>query len=223
MLGTKCSFTRTFNDSCQHESVPPILVSLVRMILGGPNIEAQSSNSVESQTTRTISQLLQFNCAIRRRKDTTATYHSSDREPPLPVYLEIIIHAETRKRGIVDKLFNLGLSISYDRVLNISTAMGNSICERFKHDDVVCPAKLRSDVFMTAAVDNIDHNPSSTTANGSMHGTAISISQHPSQDSIGNVRVMTSGWVNASVKRCICWSSLIIPEGITCDPDMPTK
>ena len=32
--------------------------------------------------------------------------------------------------------------------------MGNSICERFKHD-VVCPAKLRSDVFMTAAVDNI--------------------------------------------------------------------
>jgi len=207
MFGTKCSFT-----------LPPILVSLVRMILGGPNIEAQSSNSVESHTTLTISQLLQFNCAIRRRKDTTTTYHSSDREPPLPVYLEMVI-----QRGLVDKLFNLGLSISYDRVLNISTAMGNSICERFKHDDVVCPAKLRSDVFMTAAVDNIDHNPSSTTANGAMHGTAISISQHPSQDSIGNVRVMTSGWVNASVKRCICWSSLIIPEGITCDPDMPIK
>ena len=114
MFGTKCSFTRTFNDSCQHESVTPILVSLVRMILGGPNIEAQSSNSVASQTTLTMYQLLQFNCAIRRRKDTTATYHSSDREPPLPVYFGMVIHAKTRKRGLVDKLFNLGLSISYD-------------------------------------------------------------------------------------------------------------
>jgi len=72
--------------------------------------------------------------------------------------------------------------------------MGNSICERFKHD-VVCPAKLRSDVFMTAAVDNIDHNLSSTTANGS----AISLFQHPSQDSPGNVRVMTS--LSEHVKR----------------------
>ena len=113
IVGDTC-FTRTFNDSCQHESVPPILVSLVRMIQGGPNIEAQSSNSVASQTTLTMYQLLQFNCAIRRRKDTTATYHSSDREPPLPVYFGMVIHAKTRKRGLVDKLFNLGLSISYD-------------------------------------------------------------------------------------------------------------
>ncbi|CAC5382291.1 unnamed protein product [Mytilus coruscus] len=109
MFDTRYSFTGTFNDSCQHESVPQTLVSLVRMILGGPNIETQSSNIVESQTTLTISQLLQFNCAVRRRKDTAATYHTSDREPPLPIYLGMVIHVETRKRDLVDKLYNLGL------------------------------------------------------------------------------------------------------------------
>ncbi|KAI8487001.1 hypothetical protein Bbelb_352610 [Branchiostoma belcheri] len=34
-------------------------------------------------------------------------------------------------------------------------------------------------LFTTAAVDNIDHNPSSTTAKDSFHGTAISLLQHP--------------------------------------------
>ena len=39
---------------------------------------------------------------------------------------------------------------------------------------------MRSNVFTTSAIDNIDHNPSSTTAKGSFHGTAISLLQHPS-------------------------------------------
>ncbi|VDI47352.1 Hypothetical predicted protein, partial [Mytilus galloprovincialis] len=40
-------------------------------------------------------------------------------------------------------------------------------------------------LFTTAAVDNIDHNPSSTTAKTSFHGTGISIFQHPSDDISG--------------------------------------
>lgn len=86
MLNTKYRFTGTFNERCQQESVAQTLLSLVRMILGGPSIETHSSNVVESQSILTISQLLQFNCAIRRRKDADAIYHSSDREPPLPIY-----------------------------------------------------------------------------------------------------------------------------------------
>lgn len=199
MLDTKYSFTGTFNDNCQKESVPQTLTSLVGMILGGPNIDIQSSNIVESQTTLTISQLLQFNCAIRRRKTAAATYHSTEREPPLPIYLGMVIHAETRKRDLVDKLYGLGLSISYDRVMNISTAMGNSVCEMFQNDGVVCPAKLRCNVFTTSAVDNIDHNPSSTTATGSLHGTAISLFQHPSVDNHGIKRV--TACISEKVKR----------------------
>ena len=43
----------------------------------------------------------------------------------------------------------------------------------------MCPSKLREGLFTTAAVDNIDHNPSSTTSSDSFHGTAISLVQHP--------------------------------------------
>jgi len=36
------------------------------------------------------------------------------------------------------------------------------------------------EVFITAAVDNIDHNPSATTSKDSFHGTAVFLIQHPS-------------------------------------------
>ena len=57
--------------------------------------------------------------------------------------------------------------------------MANSACEQFKNEDVVCPLKLRGGLFTTAAIDNIDHNPSATTAKDSFHGTGISLFQHP--------------------------------------------
>lgn len=89
---------------------------------------------IEAQTTLSISQLILFNSTKRRRSRETCTshYHSTDREPPLPVYLGLMMHAETRKCTLVNELYNLGLSISYDRVLEVSTEMGNNICARFE-------------------------------------------------------------------------------------------
>ena len=82
----------------------------------------------------------------------------------------------------------MGLSISYDRVMSISTDAANSVCSRFEKDGVVCPPKLRKNLFTTGALDNIDHNPSATTAKDSFHGTAISLVQHPTSENCGNVR-----------------------------------
>ncbi len=80
------------------------------------------------------------------------------------------------------------MGISYDRVLRISAEMGNGVCDNFLLDNVVCPSKLRGDVFTSAAIDNIDHNPSSPTAHDSFHGTGISLIQHPDHDSQGRDR-----------------------------------
>ncbi len=112
-------------------------------------------------------------------------HHNKVRETPLPVYVGLNIHARTRKREVIDIMFDLGLSVSCDRVLEISTAMGNRVCEQYHSDAVVCPPNLLQGSFTTAAVDNIDHNTSSTTATSSFHGTGISIFQHPSEHNSG--------------------------------------
>ena len=79
----------------------------------------------------------------------------------------------------MDDLFELGLSISYDRVMDISTILSNNLCRIFEMEKSVCPPKLKAKLFTTAAIDNLDHNPTSTTAQDSFHGTGISIFQHP--------------------------------------------
>ena len=52
-------------------------------------------------------------------------------------------------------------------------------------EQVVCPLMLKGCVFTTAAVDNVDKNSSSTTAQHSFHGTSISLMQHPTNSDEG--------------------------------------
>ena len=61
----------------------------------------------------------------------------------------------------------------------IFTQLGESVLCQFMEDGVVCPYILQKGLFTTSAVDNIDLNPSATTATTSFHGTGISVFQHP--------------------------------------------
>ena len=88
-------------------------------------------------------------------------------------------------------MHDLGLSVSYDRVLAVSTDLGNAVWRRYQEDRVVCPPNLRLQLFTSAAVDNIDHNPSSTTANDSFHSTGISLFQHVTTNELGISRERT--------------------------------
>ena len=56
---------------------------------------------------------------------------------------------------------------------------------RFEDDGIVCPSQLRNGLFTVGVLNNIDHNLSSTTAEGSFHGTAISVFQFPTVNNIG--------------------------------------
>ena len=184
MLRTKQSFSGSFDAQCQLKSVPGSLLALVAMILYGPNITKQYDYVSIPQPALTISQLLMYNSLYQKTTATTCR-HSTEHEPPLPVYLGIMIHTKTRKRSVVDTLFNLGLCVSYDRVLDISTALGNTVCHNYEMQAADCPPNLKAGVFSTSAIDNIDHNPSSTSAHDSFHGTGISIFQHPDDSNTG--------------------------------------
>ncbi len=93
--------------------------------------------------------------------------------------MALSVFAETSKRRLIDMLHEKGLCVSYDRVLGISANLGEAVVCQYVDDGVVCPPALRTKLFTTSAVDNIDLNPSSTTAKTSFHGTSISVLQHP--------------------------------------------
>lgn len=202
MLEMKAKFDGTFPENCQEDAVPSSLIALVGMILDGTNI-ANRNDEKARQATVSVAQLLQFNSQLRRRPTSSnSAYHIKDRETPLPIYLGLMVHGQTRKRELVDTLFSLGLSISYDTVLDISKCLATSACEQYKADDVVCPLTLQKCLFTTAAVDNIDYNPSATTAHDAFHGTGISLFQHRPTGSAG-VQRQTATFNGLSSKKAI--------------------
>ena len=90
-------------------------------------------------------------------------------------------------------MFQLGMSVCYDRVLQVITDLANSTSERFEAEGVVCPVNMKQGIFTVGALDNCDHNPTSSTAHDSFHGTSISsLFQFPSADMTGTERAMVS-------------------------------
>ena len=52
----------------------------------------------------------------------------------------------------------------------------------------MCPSQLRHGLLTINTHDNLDHNPSSTTAKDAIHGTGISLLQFPIDLMLGNSR-----------------------------------
>ena len=88
--------------------------------------------------------------------------------------MEMSVYTKTRKRTLVEILNEHGISISYDRALEISAQLGDATVTKYVEDGVVCPPVLRKSLFTTSAIDIIDHNPTATTATTSFHGTSVS-------------------------------------------------
>ena len=186
MLSHTHYFQGSFHKRCQEESIPPSLLALVEMILNPIGLETVETHA---QPALTIAQLLQFNVAVKA-KHSTVVRHTKSREPPLPVNIGLSIHARTRQKDLVENMHALGLSVSYARVLEISTEICNKCIDLFTQEHAVCPPNLKYGLFTTAAIDNLDHNPSSTTSTDSFHGTGLSLFQHPSIVCLGTSRQM---------------------------------
>lgn len=176
------TFSGIFPAICQQGSVPAALKTLVSMLLNGSDLTDQELG--DSQPILTISQTILFNLK-KHTSSATKARHSLDREPPLPLYIGLKVHTETRSKNLLSQLFNMGLSVSYERVLQLEGQLATAVCNNFQSKGVVVPAELRHGLFTAGALDNLDHNPSSTSAKGSFHGTGISLFQFPTDSNFG--------------------------------------
>ena len=171
-------FAGCFPSNCQENSVPSSLKLLISLIVNGPNLKDQ--DQCETQACLTVGQAIVYNTK-KRASDSCAvkTRHSPDREPPLPIYVGLNIHQVTRSKKLIQQLYHIGICISYDRVLEIEDGIATAVSKQFEEEGVVAPGCLRKRLLTFSALDNLDHNPSSTTAMDAFHGTGISLFQFP--------------------------------------------
>jgi hypothetical protein len=148
-------FQGTFASDRETKAVCKPLLTLIQMILEGPCID--DANETLSRAALTISEVITFNSVKKSRvavssgDKVTSVRQSHCQETPLTIYTALLLHSATRKRQLVDKMYHLGLSMSYDRMIQISTDVANSVFKLYNVDDVVCPAGLQPDLFTMAA------------------------------------------------------------------------
>ncbi len=112
------------------------------------------------------------------------------------MYVAIKLYHESRSKTLINWLyFCAGISISYSRLLDITTDIARKMIKRYyREGEIVVPGNLRKNILTIVAKDNIDHNARSTTATKHCHGTSFSIFQfptiqnkgHPIEDPIDN-------------------------------------
>ena len=83
------------------------------------------------------------------------------------------LHASARQKGTINTFHGMGMSVSYDRVMEVRKGLAISVSQRFAEDGVVLPSNIKRGVFTTGAVDNIDES-----GRTELHGTAISLTNH---------------------------------------------
>ncbi len=62
-----------------------------------------------------------------------------DHESPLPLYIKMNLHTQTRSKKLITQPYQLGLSVRYNRILQLENQLATSICDVTKEKGLVCP------------------------------------------------------------------------------------
>ena len=72
------------------------------------------------------------------------------------IYIPLKIYSVTRSRNLIDMLFNLGLCITYARVLEITKNIYENLREPYENSKFFFPNILKMGLFTVILKDNIE-------------------------------------------------------------------
>ena len=173
------SFTGDFNGF----EIPSHLLSLLRWIIIGPkediDICPQKKESIDI-VIHNIGQIILKAIKTRRQVNynpLTASFRNLV-ETPFSVGLALHIHQQTRSKKIIDFLSGLGLSTTYDRIIQIETQIANAVAEKAEQNHgVYVRPNIESGVSIHFAIDNTDFVNNTPDGKHEFHGIGQTIFQ----------------------------------------------
>ena len=93
---------------------------------------------------------------MQKRYQAIALYQRKERETPSPLYIGLKLHANSRQKDAIAIFHALGVSVSYDRIMDVRRDFVKAVSMRWGADGVVIPTNSVRGVFVTSAVDNFD-------------------------------------------------------------------
>jgi len=178
-MSKQCNeFDGQFSSSCQVNSVPRLLLCLISNLIDG---NSGNGNNGFSQEVLTVAQMIMSHQRKSNKKvaqdKAVVRRHSKTQETPVMIYCSLEIYSITRSRNIIDCPFQLGLCISYDRILEITKNIYENLRLSYKLHKCFFPNTLMKALFTVMLKDNIDINARSNFIQSHYHGTSISMIQ----------------------------------------------
>ena len=107
-------------------------------------------------------------------KSSTDTNFREVVEAPFSVGVGLHVHKETRNKIVINFLSDLGLSISYKRVVKIENGLTNTIVEKTTtNGGVFVPSNLELGKKLHFVIDNIDFKNDTPDGKSEFHGTTL--------------------------------------------------
>ncbi len=163
ILNVPTPFNGTFNQNALTKPVAQPLLTLLEVMLEGSSSitdkmnEDASSINARTRVACTISQLICSNAA-KSSSQATTLYQSRQRVMPFPLYVGLKLHVNDRQRQIIGFFHSAGISVSYDRVMEVRKSFARAVSKHWNDDGIVVPINIKREVFVTGSVDNIDES-----------------------------------------------------------------
>ena len=172
------SFDGHFDGSSQISSVPKIFLLLIMLLIDG------CASMTPSQEALSVAQLITYHAKINQ-KGHKKQRHKKFQETPLMIYTGLKVFFLTRSRKLIDGFFKIGLSVSYDRVLEVTKIMYQNLHQAYTTHGCFFPRILKKKLFSVWLKDNVDVNPKANFAKSSYHGTSSSMIQFVTKEEKG--------------------------------------
>ena len=175
-------FNGNLNSENQGKTLSPFLLALSILIDSEVNIEEKCSQAV-----LTLSDMSTYNTRKLKKSNHTLNHrhHKTERETPVTMYVGLKLYSTAKSKTIIDHLFHLGISISYDGVLSITKSLYEVLHRNYVQHIIVLPTNLKKGYFVVLVKDNVDKNASSNLVKSHYHRTSISLLQFPEWENEG--------------------------------------
>ena len=178
-------FDGSLNNSSQFTSIPKSLLYLISTLIDG----FSPTDNNFTQETFSVVQIIMWNYHKSNKKvndgQLIKRHDAKTRETPMMIYIPLKIYSVTRSRNLIDMLFNLRLCISYDRVLEITKNIYETMHESYENNKFFFPNILIMGLFTFMLKDKIDLDSKSNFIQCHYQGTSRSMIQFKTNENEG--------------------------------------
>lgn len=144
----------------QKDNFPEELYCLFRWVINGPNTTLTAEEKCQevqkhamSLVQSTVSMCLTEHQIGNKKSDVIKT----TREMPQQLAVGLAIHQSVCSKGLVNMLHGFGMSVEYNRLLEVESQIETSVLKRMKQNNgLFLPANIVEGRHVFFAIDNVD-------------------------------------------------------------------